>query len=224
MAYSALPAKIASDTLTLGNYNAIKGNFEAGVPDIFTTKGDLASATAANAATRTGVGADASTLVADSGAAGGIAWQIQPACRVYNDANIDPATSTWVTLTFNQELYDTNSMHSTVSNTGRITAPTSGGGYYIIGANVEFDTTEAGAGQHWIGLRLRVNASAVIAQEMRSNDAGGVEYDGCITICTLYHLAVADYVEVQCWTTVDVNVLTSTAYSPHFWAMWQRRS
>ena len=44
MAYAALPAKIATDTLDLADYNKIKGNFEAGVPDIMTTKGDIAAA------------------------------------------------------------------------------------------------------------------------------------------------------------------------------------
>ena len=221
MAYSALPAKVASDTLTLGNYNAIKGNFEAGVPDIFTTKGDLAAATGANAASRVAVGTDDAFLVADSSQSAGIAWQNAPACRVYNDADIDPATSSWVALTFNSETYDTNSMHSTSSNTGRLTAPTGGGGIYIIGGCVRFDSSGQGSGSNNYGLQVRVNGATVIAQVFQSLNHNSIDLD--VTISTAYQLSATDYVELLVYTVVDVDILAVTDNSPTFWASWVRR-
>jgi hypothetical protein len=223
MAYSALPAKIASDTLNLGDYNAIKGNFEAGVPDIFSAKGDLAAATGANAATRLAVGANDSTLVPDSGESGGLAWQIQPTCRVINESDIDPATSTWVTVDFDAERYDTDGMHSVVSNTSRLTAPSGGGGHYIIGANVKFDSSLAGAGEHFEGARIVINGATTIAQEMRTISTGGTDYDGVISLVTEYWLSVTDYVELEVWTTYDCDVLYEVDFSPILWASWQRR-
>ena len=221
MAYSALPAKVASDTLTLGNYNAIKGNFEAGVPDIFTTKGDLAAATGANAAARVAVGTDDAFLVADSSQSAGIAWQNAPAARVYNDADIDPATSSWVALTFNSETFDTNSMHSTSSNTGRLTAPTAGGGIYILGGNVRFDTSGAASGEPVFGLAIRVNGATYIAQSFTALPRRSVDIDLAISTC--YQFSATHYAELLVYTTVDVDILAITDTSPVFWATWVRR-
>jgi len=47
MTYTAVPTKSTGDLWTAANHNTyIKDNFAAGVPDIFTTKGDIAVATA----------------------------------------------------------------------------------------------------------------------------------------------------------------------------------
>jgi hypothetical protein len=74
MPYSALPAKAAAETLDLSNYDNIRDNFAAGVPDIFTTKGDLAAATAADAASRVAVGTAPALLVPDTGQSTGLVW------------------------------------------------------------------------------------------------------------------------------------------------------
>ena len=62
MAFASLPAKGASDTLTLTNYNTIRDNFEETAPGLATAKGDLVVATAANAVARLAVGANDSIL------------------------------------------------------------------------------------------------------------------------------------------------------------------
>lgn len=49
-----------------------------------------------------------------------------PSCNVYNDANISVNNDTATTLTWNSENWDTDSMHSTSSNTSRITCNTAG--------------------------------------------------------------------------------------------------
>jgi hypothetical protein len=75
MAYVAVPTKSTGDLWTAADNNTyIRDNFAAGVPDIFTTKGDIAVATAADAASRLGVGADGQVLTAASGEATGILW------------------------------------------------------------------------------------------------------------------------------------------------------
>jgi hypothetical protein len=219
MAYSPLPSKNASDTLTLANYNAIKGNFEASAIDIVTAKGDLVIATAADALARLGIGNDDDILVPDAGEATGLVWQIQPMCRVYNNAAIDPATSSWVTLTFNTERHDTNGMHSTVSNTGRLTAPSGGGGIYLLGGCAECDFTgETGS----VGLRLLLNGTTVIAQNGLVRITSTASRS--LSIETVYILSVTDYVELQVYTTMDVDVAVQSNYSPEFWAIWMRRA
>jgi hypothetical protein len=222
MAYSALPAKAAGDTITLTNYDAIKGNFEAGVPDIFTTKGDIAAATGADAAARLAVGADDATLVADSSTATGLAWQIMPAARVYNNAAIDPAPDGWVTLTFNSERYDTDAAHSTSSNTGRLTVPTGGGGLYHIGAGADFDTSGLGGTSTYVGLRILLNGTTVIAQTVVNGAPNGI--DLALVVSCDYALSATNYVEAQVYTSEDINILATGNMSPEFWFHWFRRS
>lgn len=49
-----------------------------------------------------------------------------PECQVYDAAGLTVTNSTFTLLTFNTEAYDTDSMHSTSSNTSRININTSG--------------------------------------------------------------------------------------------------
>jgi hypothetical protein len=75
MAYTAVPTVATGDTWTAANHNTyIRDNFAAGVPDAFTTKGDLFVGTGADAGSRLGVGANDTELVADSSQATGCKW------------------------------------------------------------------------------------------------------------------------------------------------------
>lgn len=221
MAYSALPSKSASDTLTLGNYNAIKGNFEAGCPDLVAAKGDLCVGTAVDAAARLAAGPNDATLVSDSTAATGLEWQIQPIVKVRNSGNIDPATSTWVALTFDTEDKDTDAMHSTSSNTERLTVPTDGDGVYLIGGCARFDTSGTATGSSIKGVRIIANGTTVIASTLI--DVIHASYDIEIHVSGIHHnMTAGDYVELEVYTNQDHDVQGGGAF-PQFWAIWQRR-
>jgi len=216
MAYSDIGDFAPDDVLTAADMDQIRENFQAGVPDIFTTKGDLAGATGANAAARLAVGANDATLVPDSGEATGMIWQTQPAARVYNSGNIDPAVGSWVTLTFDSERIDTDTVHNPAVNPSRLTVPTGGAGLYLIGGNVAF---EVGTGDK--GIRILLGGATVIAQSFgnATSDDGDV-----LSVTTLYSLAATNYVELQVFVEADLNILASANYSPEFWAIWQRRA
>ena len=226
MAYSD-PGDLASGAvITEAWVDAVRADLLISAPAVVTAAGDLIAATAANAVTRLGVGADDSTLVADSGVATGLAWQIQPAARVYNDAAIDPATSSWVSLTFNTERYDTDTVHSTSTNTGRLTCPDNGSGLYHIGGQVRFDNSGA-TGSQVQGVRILLNGTTAIAQFLL--DANVVKVDNGSQVSCDYALSdngagANDYVELQVFTEGDVNVLSEAAYSPEFWCHWFRRA
>ena len=224
MAYSALPSKTSSDTLDLADYNKIKGNFEAGVPDIFTTKGDLAAGTAADAADRLAVGANNSILIAKSGETTGLYWQPVHGARVYNSGNIDPATSTWVTLTFDSERFDPDGMHSTSSNTERLTIIGAGTGLYMVGGTVTFDTSGTGTGGSIKGVRIRYTTSGPTTVTIAEHIIGSIHgfFDITLSICTMYDApTTGDYFDMQVYTNTDVDVVAVGNYSPVFWAMWQ---
>lgn len=220
MAYADLGAISPGDLGQSVWANQVRANFQAGVPDIFSAKGDLAGATGPNAAARLAIGADDAILVPDSGESTGLAWQIQPAVRVYNSGNIDPATSSWVVLTFDSERFDTDAMHSVVSNTGRLTVPANGDGLYLIGGCIEVEPT-GGSGTH-CGLRIQLNGATVIAQFLDEITIAGRSFAWSLT--TLYALSATDYVTLEVFTDRDLDVEQVSNYSPEFWAIWQRRA
>ncbi len=140
-----------------------------------------------------------------------------PACRVYNNANQNLADNTAVTLAFNSERYDTNSMHDNVTNNSRITINTAG--IYLVTLHVRVDaaadflTVEAGI--------FKNGATPIAIQKLAYNANDQVPV---LSVATAYKLAVADYltaVVTQNNTANTVEVATTGAdYSPEFSATW----
>ena len=101
---------------------------------IVDAKGDLIAATAADTPARLAVGTNGQVLTADSTAATGLAWAT-PSSSAFVGCSLENASTsinnnTDTILTFSGELYDTDAMHSTSTNTSRITIPAGKGGYY----------------------------------------------------------------------------------------------
>jgi len=211
MAYTPLPSKSDTDTLTLPDYNKIKDNFAAGVPDIIGAKGDLPAGTAANAAARLTVGADDATLVADSLQTTGLAWQIQPAAIVTKSATTTMTADEWTTLDFDGESVDTDGMHDTGTNPSRLTVPTGGAGLYLFGFVGRVDD---GSPTKW-QVRFLLNGTTEIG-------AGGMSsYDyGPLSVTIPYVVSEGDRVEVQYYS----DGADTISASPKFWAVWQRRA
>ena len=61
--------------------------------------------------------------------------------RVYNNADLTIPNDTFTDLTFNSEDYDTDTIHSTGTNTGRLTCQTAG--KYLAILNCRFDVNAA---------------------------------------------------------------------------------
>lgn len=138
-----------------------------------------------------------------------------PSCRVFNSANISHATSGATQfLTFNSERWDSQTLHSTSSLTGRITMPVAG--KYLVGGNISFASNTTGVRT----LNIRVNGTTTIANYACLPITGGVETP--MFIETLYSFSASDYVELGCLQSSGgaLNVLASGNYSPEFWALW----
>jgi hypothetical protein len=131
--------------------------------------------------------------------------------RVYNNANISIATATNVNLTFNTERYDTDSIHSTVSNTSRLTANTAG--IYLISAAISWENDVNGSRQ--MGLYLNGSTQCAISRVCADDPVRH-------TVSTIYELSVGDYFEVRVYqdSGSTLNVLVAGNYSPEF--MMQR--
>jgi hypothetical protein len=129
--------------------------------------------------------------------------------RVYNSANI-AVSSAGMVLTFDSERFDTDGMHSTTSNTSRLTATVAG--KYHISGTVLFANNVNGAR----GLQIQLNGTTFLAI-VRVPTVTGTDTTG-ITINTIYDLAVGDYVELFAYqgTGSPINILAGAAYSPEF--------
>jgi hypothetical protein len=132
------------------------------------------------------------------------------AARVYNSAAIAVANNTDVYLTFDSERFDTDTIHSTSSNTGRLTCKTAG--KYIITSTHHWETNTT---ERRTLCFIRWNGSTRIAEmESRVTTGGNVSQN----ITTIYDLAVDDYVEigVSQGSGVELDVLAASNYSPEF--------
>jgi hypothetical protein len=134
-----------------------------------------------------------------------------PATRVRHDADQAAGTSgALTTLTFNTEVFDTDSIHSTSSNATRLTCRTAG--KYMVGANVRWQSSAAGTYRY---VQLLVNGTtraAAIHQTPIAATAGQ-------NIVTIWEFAVGDYVEVGVIQDSggSLNVLGGVDESPVFW-------
>ena len=107
---------------------------------IWDVKGDLAVGTGANTAIRLAVGANKLVLRADSTAASGASWGFPyfRGARLTNTVAQTIANNVQVALTFDTEAVDTDGLHSTATNTERITVPTGMDGMWLLTASSRF--------------------------------------------------------------------------------------
>ncbi len=130
--------------------------------------------------------------------------------RVFNSAAITLTTTTVTALTFDSERWDTNTMHSTSSNTDRLTAKVAG--KYLVQGYAGFSANAAGERQ----LRIDKNNTSIEAAEQRSAvGAGATEY---MVVSALVDMAVNDYVQLKAYQTSggNLNVVAQAEVSPQF--------
>ena len=164
------------------------------------------------AGTRVTNAATSGALLIGSGA-GTAAWGTPDGARVYNSANQSIADKTTTALTFDSERYDNGGLHSTTSNTSRLTAQKAG--KYYIWANVQLAANATGLRT----LTLRRNGTTGIANLQRQGLSSPPFTE---TISTIAHLAAADYVEVTLYQDSGVSLSTGVYAEmfPEFAMQW----
>jgi hypothetical protein len=130
-----------------------------------------------------------------------------PACSLKESSTQSIADSTYVALTSNEENFDNDSMHSTVSNTSRITIQTAG--RYLITATVYFTVNSTGARV----LRLVTNGTSSTDMVAVGASAGGPTI---LPFAKPLVLSAGDYVEVHASQNsggaLDVQMVDFSAY------------
>jgi hypothetical protein len=190
MGYTPVPAQSVGGTITAAYANTyIRDNFAAGVPDIFTTKGDIAVASGADAAARLGAGSDYQVL--ESLAAATLGTQYGSGVRALATGGpLAIATASLTKVTGLAASSDPYAMVDTLNN--RITIPVGFPTrlYYIL-ANCYW--TAGGTVNKYRFITIRVSGGTYYCgQASVGDDATNSIY---LTTCSIISLAAADYIE-----------------------------
>lgn len=140
-----------------------------------------------------------------------------PRCSVYNSAVLTPVTATWTVHTWDTEYYDTDTMHSTVSNTSRLVATTAG--LYDTKAQIAFAANATGIR----ALQVRKNSAGNSASGTRigwayisANGAGGQQ---SITFDKDVQMTASDYLELFIYQSSGAGLATIAGDGDSFMSM-----
>jgi hypothetical protein len=135
--------------------------------------------------------------------------------RAIRSTNQSISDSTDTSVQFSAtDAFDSDAFHDTSTNNQRITIPSGGGGYYLLGGGITFDASSAGIRT----VYLEVNGTAgggtlITGSRSRQTATSSGEYSD--TVMALYQLAAGDYVAMTVRQTSGGALnLTSAA----FWA------
>jgi hypothetical protein len=138
-------------------------------------------------------------------------------CQVFHNTTQSITTSVETALLFNSEDHDDYAMHSTVTNTSRLTIPTGMGGVYLVSAAATF--TAAATGTRLI--RIRKNGTTFVSS-FSSSPANSVG-NACVQAHCLVVLAAADYVEATVTQdsggAINVGHASDRGYQNQFFAV-----
>lgn len=142
MAYNAVPTVSNGDTWTAANWNTyVRDNFAAGIPDIFTARGDIALATGANAAARLAIGRDNQVLVPDTVSTGARWGGSGHFARYKSTSSISCASGSVTRLQFDTKDYDLSNAVTTGASWAYVTPAL---GVYMVCCSLEIYTATAG--------------------------------------------------------------------------------
>lgn len=189
MAYVPLTTQLSGGTILAAWGNQVKDNFAAGVPDIFTTKGDLAAATGSDAAVRVGVGTNYQLLESLSTATPGIAWGngVYSLCTKAGAQSINSATMTKITV--GTVVHDPYSMLDAVNN--RITIPVGFPSRYCALVAWGWFTGHATVSK-FRHLEIQVNGTAYSRQSTVQDDSSE---QGNLCCFSIRQMIAGDYIE-----------------------------
>ena len=135
--------------------------------------------------------------------------------RAYNSAAISISTATWTLVTYDSERFDTDGIHSTSSNTSRLTASVAG--HYIISWTGQFATNATGIR----GAMIRLNSSGAAGSGVPIasvlHDASSAASTN-LTVTTVYDMGAGDHVEAFVYQSSggNLDLQAATANSPEF--------
>jgi hypothetical protein len=143
---------------------------------------------------------------AQAGALFTVTWGLAPAfnvsglmaitsCQATNSTTQSVNNTTDTAVTFDQDVFDAEGMHSTVSNTSRFTVPTGRAGTYMMMGNIEFAAMSAN-NLRCLGWFRKNGATRLTPYVGHPGVSGGIT---TVQVDTVAALAAGDYVELMAW-------------------------
>jgi hypothetical protein len=171
-------------------------------------KADLLVGTAADTLAALTVGTNGQVLTADSTVSPtGLKWATPASGSTFVGAgcmlgtSITTSNTTDTAITFSSELYDTDSIHSTSSNTSRFTVPTGKGGYWLVCFNATFAYVNTTGYRQ---IRLAKNGTITGSEPAPAMPANaGEETLGAAMVLSL---SAGDYIEMYTWQNSGGNL------------------
>ena len=134
----------------------------------------------------------------------------QPRCSVYNSgAQSHNSTGNVLALTFDTEHHDTGAMHSTVSNTSRLTVPTGGDGLYLITFATSFAANVTGQRQ----LSIYKNGTSVTGGPAYKAAGLSASFEQTGAVSAVLVLVAGDYVEGMAFQDSGGNLNLTSNYA-----------
>jgi hypothetical protein len=123
-------------------------------------------------------------------------------------------------MLFATEEYDTSGMHSTTTNTGRLTVAAGEGGLYLVHASVVLTT-----GANGFGLQVRKNGAGSTAPSLQNAVANFSSLTANLSVTCeitgLIRLAAADYLELYAiQNSGSALALMGSTQTHRFGALW----
>jgi hypothetical protein len=133
-------------------------------------------------------------------------------CRLWNSTNISTSNAIATAMTFDTERINIGGMHSLITNTSRITAPSNG--IMLFGGGVIWDNNATGIRQ----LFAQINGSNIVASTLSTPGAAQTPH---FLTAGAYPMVAGDYLEIFAnqTSTTTLNVLSGSNYSPQFWGL-----
>lgn len=137
---------------------------------------------------------------------------IIPNAQVTRSAPQSIANNTNSVVTWDTEAIDTDAIHSTVTNTSRLTVPSGKGGTWLAGFTVQWVGSGGtiGADTNTFAIWLQVNGNSSIRYCLH-------EVQGVVSGSIALQLAAGDYVEVGCYQNTGAAVNCIASVNDRFW-------
>jgi hypothetical protein len=171
-----------------------------------TTAGDVIYATGSGVVTRLGIGTANQVLTVNTGATAP-EWKTPAATTptfagcvlTQSNSTQSVATNTATNITFNTEAIDTDGYHSTVTNTDRITIPSTKVGKYLVTAGIAMEANTTGARV----VKIQKNGSVVYETGFPASSAGNTSFG---QLSFVIDLASGDYINTAMFHTAGVSL------------------
>lgn len=208
MAWTAPRTWTTGELVTASMFNTgLRDNLLATGVATVTTAGDITYATGANALARLAAVATGQ-VIRSAGVGVAPAWgKIALICRATTTTVQAISDSTFTAMLLELEDTDPDGMHSTSSNTSRITVPRAG--LVIATGSIRFAANATGSRR----AAIRLNGTTYINENQRP---AGSSVDQTIETTAIWNTSANDYFEIVAWQNSGGSLNTAAASNPAY--------